>query len=82
MEATVSLNGILTFLRSLSLSDSNKKWLATKLMEDVRKDKASAYASFINDTCGAWEDERTAEELAAEIRNSHCFGTTRNIMPL
>ncbi len=84
MNATVSLDGILTFLRSLSLSDNNKEWLAAKLIEDVKKDKASAstYASFINEMCGAWEDERSAEELVAEIRNSHCFGTTRNIMPL
>ncbi len=84
MEATVSLDGILTFLRSLSLSKSNKEWLAAKLIEDVKTDttSASSYATFINDMCGSWKDERSAEELATDIRNSHCFGVTRNIIPL
>ncbi len=86
MEAMVSLDGILNFLKSLSLSKSNKEWLAAKLIEDIKTDKkaakASSYTAFINDMCGAWQDERSAEEISAEIRNSHCFGITRNIMPL
>ncbi len=84
MEATISLDGILAFLRSLSLSDGNKEWLASRLIEDVKTDKKtkSSYADAINDICGIWDDSRTPEEISAEIRNSRCFGVTRNILPL
>ena len=42
MKATISLDGILAFLKSLSLSASNKEWLAEKLIEEARKEKKAA----------------------------------------
>ena len=42
MKATISLDGILAFLKSLSLSASNKEWLAETLIEEARKEKKAA----------------------------------------
>ena len=57
MKATISLDGILAFLKSLSLSASNKEWLAEKLIEEARKEKKAAqsesYEDFINKMCGS-----------------------------
>jgi len=38
MRATVSLDGIWGFLQSLSLSNSNKRWLAERLIESRQID--------------------------------------------
>lgn len=35
METTISMEAIWAFLRSLSLSSTNRKWLADKLLNDV-----------------------------------------------
>lgn len=86
MRATVSLDGILAFLQSLSLSASNKQWLAEKLLEEARKEKEvkkQSYEDFINGMCGAWKDDsRSTDEIIADIRNSRQFGVTRHIIPL
>lgn len=87
MKATISLDGILAFLRSLSLSAGNKEWLGRKLIEDAHREKAAmkseSYEDFINRMCGAWDDDpRTAEEITDHIRRSRQFGVTRHIMPL
>lgn len=87
MKATISLDGILAFLRSLSLSASNKEWLGRKLIEDAHREKEEAksesYEDFINRMCGAWgDDPRSAEEITAHIRHSRQFGVTRHIMSL
>ena len=51
MNATISLDGLLSFIRSLSLSPDNKslslspdnkKWLAERLVEDARHEQATA----------------------------------------
>lgn len=87
MKAIVSLDGILSFLQSLSLSASNKRWLAEKLMEEAcveeHAEKKQSYNEFIESMCGAWKDDpRSAEEISAEIRKTRQFGVTRHIMPL
>lgn len=86
MKATISLDGILAFLQSLSLSASNKQWLAEKLLEEARKEKEAkkqSYEDFINEMCGSWKnDSRSTDEIIADIRSSHQFGVTRHIAPL
>lgn len=86
MKATISLDGILSFIRSLSLSSSNKRWLGEKLIEEARQDaikEKQSYNDFIESLCGAWKDDpRTAEEITEEIRRMRQFGVTRQIMPL
>ena len=42
MNATISLDGLLAFIRSLSLSPRNKEWLAEKLIEDARNEQEAA----------------------------------------
>lgn len=83
MKAVISLDGILSFLQSLSLSASNKRWLAKKLLEEAdreQEEKEQSYADFIESICGAWQDDpRSAEEIATDIRSARQFGVTRHI---
>lgn len=54
MKATISLEGILSFIHSLSLSASNKQWLGEKLLEEARQEqvaKEQSYADFVNSLC-------------------------------
>lgn len=84
MEATISLNGILAFIQSLSLSANNQRWLGEKLIETagVKTDKES-YDAFINRICGAWnDDERSTADIVKDIRESRQFESTRHILPL
>lgn len=66
MKATISLDELLSFIDSLSLSASNKRWLGEKLIEKAQQETASkkqSYADFIESMCGAWKDAPlTAEE--------------------
>lgn len=86
MKATISLNAILSFIHSLSLSASNKRWLGEKLIEEAQQEmnkEKQSYADFIESMCGAWKDDsRTAEEISDELRRTRQFGVTRHIMPL
>lgn len=86
MKATISLDGILSFIHSLSLSASNKRWLGEKLIEEAQKEavkQRQSYADFIESMCGAWKDDpRTAEEISDELRRTRQFGVTRHIKPL
>lgn len=87
MDATISLNGILSFIQSLSLSARNQRWLGEKLIEGANAKsesvKEESYETFINRMCGAWnDDERSTEEIVNDIRSSRQFGTTRQIAPL
>lgn len=81
MNAMVSLDGVLSFIHSLSLTASNKQWLGEKLLEEARKERErQSYADFINSMCGAWKDDpRSAEEIADDIRGARQFGMTRQI---
>lgn len=42
MNLTISMNTVLNFLHSMSLSTSNKLWLAEHLYEEVKAEKKSA----------------------------------------
>ncbi|WP_455669378.1 hypothetical protein [Phocaeicola sp.] len=83
MKATISLEGLWTFLQSLSLSANNKRWLGEKLLEEAQKESAdeeNLYANAINSLCGAWKDDpRSMDEIINEIRDSRQFGVTRHI---
>ena len=84
MNALVSLDGILSFIHSLSLTASNKQWLGEKLLEEAKEERErQSYADFINGMCGAWKDDpRTTEEMTADIRRARQFDTSRHIIPL
>lgn len=85
MNELTSLDSLWGFIHSLSLS--NRKWLASKLLESVREDEkaqeAESDAEFLDRICGGWDcDSRSTEEIINDIRNSRQFGVTRHIMPL
>ncbi len=61
MKANISLEGLFDFLQSLSLSSSNKEWLAQKLLEDAHKPAAEEYTNqaahdFVEQWQGAFAD--------------------------
>ncbi len=73
MKATVSLDGILSFIHSLSLSTNNKKWLAEKLLEEVERENAQKdeyTEKMLNKHFGSWKDNRSAEQIIDDMRNS------------
>ena len=86
MKATISLDGILAFIHSLSLSASNKRWLGEKLLNEAQQETSSqveSYDKFIESICGAWNDDpRTTEEIISDIHNALQFTSTRHIMSL
>ena len=43
MKATISLEGLLALIHAFSLSASNKRWLAEKLIEEAQKEEESGY---------------------------------------
>lgn len=81
MDANISLDGLLSFIHSLSLNANNKQWLGEKLLEEARLERTKQnYNDFINNMCGAWKDDpRTTEEITDSIRNARQFDTTRHI---
>lgn len=47
MKASISLEGLLQFILSFSLSASNKRWLAEKLLEEAEKETETNESEFI-----------------------------------
>ena len=86
MKVTISLDGVLSFIHSWSLSASNKRWLAENLLNEAKQEttsQAQSYDEFIESMCGAWNDDpRTTEEIMADIHHARQFNGTRCIMSL
>ena len=70
MNANVSLNmdSLLSFIHSLSLSTSNKRWLAEKLLEETREETATK--EMLDKHFGKWKDSRSADEIIKDMRNA------------
>ena len=76
MKAIVSLDGIWGFLQSLSLSTSNKVWLADKLIESSQEDqialKKSLQEKYIRESMGrAWEEVKEAEHVGRPLPDAY-----------
>lgn len=79
MNTTISLNDVWQFLSSLSLSNSNKEWLAERLIES----RTLSDDDWIDQMSGSFADDpRSADEIYSEIRQSRKSGITRQILPL
>ena len=68
MDLTISMNTVLNFLHSMSLSTSNKQWLADHLYEEVKAEKKAAA---VNEN--GWpkirrEDMRISPEVANLVK--------------
>lgn len=48
MKASISLEGLLLFILSFSLSASNKRWLGEKLLEEAEKETETEGSEFIS----------------------------------
>lgn len=73
---TEIINGYIGLLENLS--PANKLDLISKLTASVKTDLGNKKSTF-KKSFGAFESEKTAEEIIAEIRNSRLF--TREIEP-
>ena len=64
MNLTISMNTVLNFLHSMSLSTSNKQWLADHLYEEVKAEKAIAT------TAAGWPKIRRQDiHVSPEVAN-------------
>ncbi len=64
------MNELWTYLKSLSLSASNKTWLAERLIESSHADKlaeADEFACFTGD----WGNDMPVNEYAESLRSAH-----------
>lgn len=71
MKASVSLNGILAFIDSLSLSAGNKQWLGERLLEEARKEQAETADrtdEMLDKYFGVWNDDRSPEEIISDLK--------------
>ena len=77
MKATMSLEGLLALIHEFSLSASNKRWLAEKLIEEAREENTKSVDISASKFYGVWKDEDSpelsADELTKEIRASRFF---------
>ena len=77
MKATISLEAILNLINKFSLSASNKRWIAEKLMEEAQKEEAEAVHVSASNFYGIWKDEDypdlSSDEKAKETRSNRKF---------
>ena len=81
MKATISMDALYDFLKSLSLGSDNERWLAEKLLDDAEAhEKERCLAPYTVEEINAWIDEAeteleageclTAEEANQEVREA------------
>jgi len=70
MKTNVLLNmdSLLSFIHSLSLSASNKRWLAEKLLEETREEAVTK--EMLDKHFGKWKDNRSADKIIEDMRNA------------
>jgi hypothetical protein len=80
--STIALNNLWDYIQSLALSNSNKDWLAHKLMEskaenvnEEAKREETLYSMF-----GAWAEDPNTPIMEEAIRCGRVSGITRHIM--
>ena len=77
MKATISLDGLLDLIHAFSLTASNKRWLAEKLIEEAHAEEAKPAHISAGKFYGVWKGEDypglSADELAKEIKASRKF---------
>lgn len=84
METSVSINNPITetYWKALkNLGQDVKLELISLLAASLTTTKKKEESNWAHKYCGAWKDDKSAEEMAADIRNSRHTGT-RKIMPL
>lgn len=79
--STLALNKLLDYILSLSLSNSNKDWLAEKIIMSKTdsvgetEKEARLYSMF-----GAWSDDKEMDAFEKAIKEGRTSGVTRNII--
>lgn len=63
MDLTISMNTVLNFIHSMSLSTSNKQWLADHLYEEVKSEKKAVATSKSGWPAIRREDMRISPEV-------------------
>ena len=66
--ALLNMDSLLSFIHSLSLSASNKRWLAEKLLEETREEAVTK--EMLDKHFGKWKDNRSADKIIEDMRNA------------
>ncbi len=76
--STAALNNLWTYIQSLSLSYSDRQWLAEHLLEPEEIEQAKQRKrteQFVREMRALqYEGQPTAEEMKKALRESHSFG--------
>ena len=76
--STAALNNLWTYIKGLSLSYSDRQWLAEHLVEPEEVERAKQRKrdeEFVREIRALqYEGQPTAEEMKRMIRESHYFG--------
>lgn len=79
--STLALNKLLEYILSLSLTNSNKDWLAGKIIESkIHESKESERESRLYSLFGAWNDDEEMDAFEKNIKEGRLSGVTRNIV--
>lgn len=62
------MDSLLSFIHSLSLSASNKRWLAEKLLEETREEAVTK--EMLDKHFGKWKDNRSADKIIEDMQNA------------
>ena len=70
---SISLEGILTFLNSMSLSSQNKRWLGEHLIEEATREESVTISQTVkrHKVKRRYENAPTDAELAARFAGTH-----------
>ena len=67
------LQALWEYIKSLSLSDSNKEWLAAKLQNS--KSVSATTTPWTDQFEGKWQDDISAEEMIKQLRDARTTNT-------
>lgn len=70
MRTSISLNNILVFINSLSLSAGHKQWLGERLLDEAQRERTKETDNtdkMLNKHFGVWSDDRSTNEIVSDI---------------
>lgn len=81
--STVALTKLWEYIQALSLSNSNKAWLAEKLLESSTRtegvDDAARTQRFLDQVCGKWIDTEDADKMVKSIYSARVNRSEENL---
>ena len=79
MDLTISMNTVLNFLHSMSLSTSNKQWLADHLYEEIKAEKAASEREQSQVGLASAESEQARPEVKGAVTTNNGWPKIRRV---